>query len=248
MWYLEKSMFNILMSSQGVFQNGCTNLQIDQQQKSPIPQHPLPDFLWSAWAPLFIPHSIPNQSPNFATLTSKYIQNLIIFQHFHYPGMRQQHLSPFPTLPSQSVPNSPSEWSWKYVRSHHSSMLLITQNLPHSELKPKICNDQRPSVIWPLGRFLPSPLFSYLLALFSPTRSLTVSLMFLPQGLCTCHSAALALWPQTLFFWIVTWWSSSWLFGLYFTVTLSVRTCLLTSQNCNSLPKHTSNPFTLLKF
>ena len=29
--------------------NGCTNLQIDQQWRSvPIPQHPLPDFLWSA--------------------------------------------------------------------------------------------------------------------------------------------------------------------------------------------------------
>ena len=126
--------------------------------------------------------------------------------------------------------DSPSEWPCKYVRSHHSSMVLITQNLPHSELKPKICNDQRPNVIWPLGRFPTSPLFSNLLALFSPTRSLTVSLMFLPQGLCTCHSAALALWPQTLFLWIVTQWSPSWLFGLYFTVTLSVRTCLLTSR------------------
>ena len=144
--------------------------------------------------------------------------------------------------------DSPSEWSCKYVRSHDSSMVLITQNLPHSELKPKICNDQRPNVVWPLGRFLTSRLFSNLLALFSPIRSLTVSLMFLPQGLCTCHSTALALWPQTLFLWIVTQWSSSWLFGLYFTVTLSVRTCLLTSQNCNFLQKHTSNPFTLLKF
>ena len=86
--------------------------------------------------PLFISHSTPSWSANPAALTSKYIQNLITFSistaTIQVQGSSIFHL--FPLLPSQSVPNSQSEWSCKYVVSsllispHYSKLTSLRVN------------------------------------------------------------------------------------------------------------------------
>lgn len=114
--------------------------------------------------PLFVSHSTPNQSANPATLTSKYIQNLIIFSASPLPQSRYQPTASFTYShpDSQSNPTL-SQGSCKYIRSHQFSLILITQNSPQSELKSNFYSDQRPNMNWPL-----STLFSTSLALFQP--------------------------------------------------------------------------------
>lgn len=156
MWYLEKSMFNILMSSQGVFQNGCTNLQIDQQQKSPISQHPLLNF-HGLHELLSLSHILyPTNHLNCGSPSNRL--ELIIFQRSIYP---EADLSPSNSGPSSSsvLPTS-SEWSLK--KAHIPPLPNAPYNSNPLSLRVKtkdLCNDQRPNDLGLWVDFF-SPLFS----------------------------------------------------------------------------------------